>query len=133
MNIIKEIWNKNLQNFGYVIDMDNGGHCVVVLGEPTPRKKTKNLDFREDICRINEKMQHIYRQESLSVDDKIELANLMKKMYGICEARQEGIYTREEQATFIDNLSKNEKAQLEFQIQMLNDCRFFHRDYVFRP
>lgn len=129
MNIIKEIWNKNLQNFGYVIDMDNGGHCVVVLGEPTPRKKTKNLDFREDICRINEKMQHIYRQESLSVDDKIELATLMDKMYNICEARQEGIYYREEQSAFIEKLSKDEKSQLEFQIQMLKDCRSFYYDY----
>ena len=53
-------------------------------------------------------MQKIYRQDSLSVDDKIELAKLMDKMYGICEARQAGIYTRDEQATFIDKLSESE-------------------------
>lgn len=130
MDIIKELWDRNLPNFGYVIDMDNGGHCVVVLGEPTPRKKTKNLDFCKDICRINEQMQQIYRQDSLSVDDKIELARLMGKMYDICEARQEGTYYREEQSAFIEKLSKNEKAQLEFQIQMLKDCRSFFFDYI---
>lgn len=132
MNIIKELWDRSLPNFGYVINMDDGRSCVVVLGCQTIKKKEK-LDFCEAICRRNEQMQKIYRQDSLSVDDKIELAKLMDKMYGICEARQEGIYTRDEQATFIDKLSESEKAQLEFQIQMLNDCRSFYRDYVFRP
>lgn len=132
MNIIKELWDRSLPNFGYIIDTDNGKQFVVVLGGQTI-KKAEKLDFLEAICRVNEQMQQIYRQDNLSVDDKVALTKLMDKMYGICEARQVGIYTREEQAAFIDKLSKNEKAQLEFQIQMLNDCRCFYRDYVFRP
>ena len=132
MNIVKEIWDRSLPNFGYVINMDDDRPCVVVLGGQTIKKREK-LDFCEAICRTNEQMQKLYRQYSLSVDEKIELARLMDKMYGICEARQEGIYTHDEQAAFIDKLSKNEKAQLEFQIQMLNDCRSFYHDYVFRP
>lgn len=129
MNIIKELWDRSLPNFGYVIDMDNGGQCVVVLGGQTI-KKTEKLGFREDICRKNEQMQQIYRQDNLSVDDKIELATLMGKMYDLCEARQEGIYNREEQSAFIEKLSKDEKTQLEFQIQMLKDCRSFFFDYI---
>lgn len=132
LNIIKELWDRSLPNFGYVIDMDDGRQCVVVLGGQDIKKEEK-INFHEAIFRRNEQMQQLYRQEVLSVDDKIELAKLMHKMYGICEARQEGIYTRDEQAAFIDKLSKSEKAQLEFQIQMLNDCRSFYRDYVFRP
>ena len=131
MDFIKELWDKSLPNFGYVIDMDNGGQCVIVLGgQSIP--KAENIQFRDTICRRNEQMQRIYCQKSLSDEDKRELAKLMEKMFNVCDARKEGIYTREEQAAFIDKLSLREKAQLELQIQMLKDCRFFYRDYVFR-
>lgn len=131
MDFIKEIWDRSLPNFGYVIEADNGYQYVVILGgQSIPKGDIRQL--REPICRRNEQMQLLYNQESLSDDDKRELAQLMHKMYAICECREEGRYTREEQAAFIDSLTRNEKAQLANQIQMLKDCRTFYRDYVFR-
>lgn len=129
MDLIKEIWDKSLPNFGYVIDLDDGGQCVVVLGGQSIRK-AENIRFREAICRRNEQMQEIYGQDVLSDEDKIELARLMKKMYSLCEARIEGLYTRGEQAAFISKLSEMEAAQLEAQVRMLKDCRQFWKEYL---
>ena len=130
MELIKEIWDKNLPNFGYVIEADNGEQYVVVLGEPfVPKGDIWSL--RETIVRRNSQMQQLYRQEHLSDDYKRELANLMHKMHLLCRYREDGRFTKEEQAAFIDGLSKSEKAQLAYQIQMHKDCRTFYREYVF--
>ena len=131
MDFMKEIWDRSLPNFGYVIEADNGNQYVVVLGGQTAKKGDTRY-LREPICRRNEQMQSLYNQDVLSDDHKRELAQLMDKMFGICECRQEGIYTREEQAAFIEKLSVKEKEQLAHQIQMLKDCRCFYRDYIFR-
>lgn len=131
MDFMKEIWDRSLPNFGYVIEADNGSQYVVVLGGQTIKKGDTRY-LREPICRRNEQMQRLYNQEVLSDDHKRELAQLMHKMFSVCECRQEGLYTREEQAAFIEKLSKSEKEQLEHQIQMLKDCRSYYRDYVFR-
>ena len=131
MDYIKEIWGGSLPNLGYVIDADDGGQYIVVLGgQSIPKGDTKYI--REAISRRNAQMQQLYNQEALSEEHKKDLAQLMKKMLSICECREEGLYTQKEQASFIDNLSENEKKQLAHQIQMLKDCRCFYRDYIFR-
>ena len=130
MDFMKEIWDRSLPNFGYVIEADNGGLYVVVLGgQSIPKGDARQ--FRDAIIRRNEQMQQLYNEEPLSVEYKKELARLMHKMYGVCECREEGIYTREEQAAFIEKLSANEKEQLAHQIEMLKDCRRFYHDYLF--
>lgn len=131
MDFMKEIWDRSLPNFGYVIEADNGGLYVVVLGgQSLPKGDSRR--FRDAIIRRNEQMQRLYGKENLTVEYKKELAHLMHKMYAVCECREEGIYTREEQAAFIEKLSVNEKKQLAYQIQMLKDCRSFYHDYVYR-
>jgi len=130
MDFMKEIWDRSLPNFGYVIETDNGGLYVVVLGGQSIQKGDARR-FRDAIIRRNEQMQRLYSEEPLSVEYKKELARLMHKMYAVCECREEGIYTREEQAAFIEKLSANEKKQLAHQIQMLKDCRNFYHDYLF--
>lgn len=131
MDTITELWDKKLPNFGYVIDLDDGGQCAVVLGGQTV-PKAKDCLFRDAICRRNQQMRSIYQQALLSEDDKIELAKLMKKMISICESRIEGIYTRDEQEKFVEGLSESEKSQLDMQIQMLKQCRSYYHDYIFR-
>ena len=128
MDFKKEIWGRSLPNFGYVIDRDNGGYCVVVLGGQTT-KKAENIEFRQTICHRNEQMQEIYHKDALSDDDKKQLVTLLQKMYTLCDTRTEGMYTWNEQETFINGLSEMEKAQLADQIQMHNACRYFYRDY----
>ena len=131
MDFMKELWDRSLPNFGYVIEADNGGEYIVVLGgQSIPKGDIRHL--REPIVRRNEQMQQLYKQEPLSDDHKIELAKLMHKMHSLCECREEGRYTREEQAKFVDSLRESEKAQLAYQIQMHKDCRSFYRDYIFR-
>lgn len=130
MNFIKEIWDRSLPNFGYVIDTDRGGQYVVVLGgQGVPKGSIRHL--RDAIVIRNEQMQRLYEQEVLTDDPKKELALQMRKMYALCECREEGLYSREEQSAFIDKLTANEKEQLQKQIQMLKDCREFFREYVF--
>lgn len=129
MDFMKEIWDRSLPNFGYVIKSDNGGLYVVILGgQSIPRGDARQ--FREAIIRRNEQMQQLYSESHLSLEHKKELARLMQKMYAVCECREDGIYTREEQASFIEKLSSNEKEQLAHQIEMLKDCRSFYRDYL---
>lgn len=131
MDFIKEIWDKNLPNFGYVIEADNGQLHVIILGEPfVPKGDVRSL--RESILRRSDQMQQLYKQKPLSDDYKKELAHLMDKMHALCRYREEGLFTKAEQAAFIDSLSESEKAQLEYQIQMHKDCRYFYRDYIFR-
>ena len=126
---MKEIWDRSLPNFGYVIESDNGGLYVVVLGgQSIPKGESRK--FRDIIIKRNEQMQRLYGKETLTVEDKKDLAYLMHKMYAACECREEGIYTREEQSAFIKKLSVAEKKQLAYQIQMLKDCRSYYRDYV---
>ena len=128
MDFRKEIWGRSLPNFGYVIDMDNGSCCVVVLGGQGT-KKSERVEFRESICHRNTQMQQIYHQDALSDEDKKQLVILMQKMYALCDTRKEGLYTWPEQEAFIDGLSVTEKAQLADQINMLNACRKFYPDY----
>ena len=129
MDFKKEIWGRSLPNFGYVIDMDNGGCCVVVLGGQGTRK-SESIEFRESICYRNTQMQDIYHQDTLSDSDKKQLAVLLQKIYTLCDARKEGLFTWDEQEAFINGLSAKERAQLIDQIQMLKDCRSFCRDYL---
>ena len=74
-------------------------------------------------------MCNIYQQPSLVEEDERELAKLMRNMRSVCQARQEGLDTVEEQRRFIDSLSVTEKSQIETQIQMYLDCRKYHFKY----
>lgn len=131
MDFIKEIWGLSLPNFGYVIERDNGKLSFVVLGGQSIEKTTE-YRFLSRMIDINTNMQAIYSQDVLTEEDKIELAKLMKKMFIVCDSRIEGFYTKSEQEAFINTLSSTEKAQLEYQINMLKDCRKFHAKYIYR-
>ena len=128
MELIKEIWERNLPNFGYVIEMDNGKRSVFVLGGQTSRccGSYESVDFIFD---VNEQMELLYEQTVLSDEDKKKLAMLMKRMQSLCESRREGLCTKEEQAAFIEKLSAGEQSQLEKQLQMYKDCRGFYSQY----
>lgn len=128
MDFKKEIRGRSLPNFGYVIDKDNGGWYTVVLGGQSTRK-SKNIEFRESIGYLNEQMQQIYHQDTLSDADKKQLAIMMGKMYALCDTREEGFITWDEQEVFINALTATEKAQLADQIQMHKSCRSFYPDY----
>lgn len=129
MDIINEI--RRLPNFGYVFLGDDGKEHIAVLGGySTPKVET--YEYPSNILYISDKMLNIYSQAELSVADKTELATLMKKMYSVCEARQVGLYSGEEQGNYINHLSSNEKAQVSQQVQMHKDCRIFYRDYIHR-
>ena len=126
---IKDIWEKNLPNFGYVIEMDHGLFRLVVLGGQSCLPADRCHSSRE-IEKINYQMQDIYHGESLSDEDKEKLAKLMKKMHNLCECREGGLFTVKEQMKFVESLSDGEQEQIKEQVQIHLDCRDFYREYI---
>lgn len=129
MNFMKDIFNKSIHRFGYVIEKDNGISLVVVLGVSGVEKLGKN-SFENRIYIINKKMQSIYNQKELSDNDKIQLVELMQEMNKFCEPQDhKELATSYEQEAFVDGLSENEKKQIEYQLQMVKDCGKFYYEF----
>lgn len=123
MDFMKDIYNKNIPRFGYVIEKDNGIDVVVILGVSGVEKIGK-YPFEDRIYQINKKMQSIYNQKDLSDNDKIQLVALMEDMDRFCEPQDHKIVaTRYEQEDFVNGLTENENRQLDEQLQMFKDCR----------
>lgn len=129
MDFIKDIFNKSMPKFGYVIEMDNGIPLVVILGVSGVEKLGKS-PFENRIYPINQKMQSIYNKKDLSDNDKIQLVELMQEMNKFCEPQDYKVLaTAYEQEAFVNGLSENEKKQIEYQLQMLKDCRKFYSEF----
>lgn len=122
MDFMKDIYNKNIPRFGYVIEKDNGID-VVILGV-SGVEKIGNCPFKDRIYQINKKMQSIYNQKELSDNDKFQLVALMEDMDRFCKPQDHKmVATRYEQEAFVNGLTENENRQLDEQLQMLKDCR----------
>jgi len=126
---IKDIWEKSLPNFGYVIEMNDGSQSVFILGSKPNEQEAENYAQKPNILREFNRMISIYQQPSWSEDDKKTLAKQVKKMRSICEARVKGAYTETEQMEAISELSDEEKKQLRYQIQMYMDCCEFYKEF----
>lgn len=123
MDFIRDIFNKSIPRFGYVIKKDNGIDIVVILGVSSVEKIGK-YPFEDRIYQINKKMQSIYNQKDLSDNDKIQLVALMEDMDRFCEPQDHKIVaTKYEQEDFVNGLTENENRQLDEQLQMFKDCR----------
>ncbi len=123
MDFMKDIYNKNIPKFGYVIEKDNGMPIVIILGVSGVEKIGKS-PFENRIYQINKKMQSIYNQKELSNNDKIQLVELMEEMDKFCEPQNyKELATRYEQEAFVNGLTENENKQLGEQLKMLKDCR----------
>ena len=126
MDFIRDIFNKSIPRFGYVIEKDNGIDVVVILGV-SGVEKIGNCPFENRIYQINKKMQSIYNQKELSDNDKSQLVALMEDMDRFCEPQDhKQVATRYEQEDFVNGLTENENRQLDGQLQMFNDCRNFY-------
>lgn len=123
---MRDIFNKSIPRFGYVIEKDNGIDVVVILGVSDVEKIGK-YPFEDRIYQINKKMQSIYNQKELSDNDKIQLVALMEDMDRFCEPQDHKIVaTRYEQEAFVNGLTENENRQLDEQLQMLKySCNLY--------
>ena len=120
---MRDIFNKSIPRFGYVIEKDNGIDIVVILGVSNVEKIGK-YPFEDRIYQINKKMQSIYNQKELSDNDKIQLVELLEEMNKFCEPQDYKVLaTGYEQEAFVNRLTANESKQLDEQLQMLNVCR----------
>ena len=123
MDFMRDIFNKSIPRFGYVIEKDNGIDIVVILGVSNVEKIGK-CPFEDRIYQINKKMQSIYNQKELSDNDKIQLVELLEEMNKFCEPQDYKVLaTGYEQEAFVNRLTANESKQLDEQLQMLNFCR----------
>ncbi|MBQ2768224.1 MAG: hypothetical protein IJF49_09165 [Clostridia bacterium] len=123
MDFMRDIFNKSIPRFGYVIEKDNGIDIVVILGVSNVEKIGK-YPFEDRIYQINKKMQSIYNQKELSDNDKIQLVELLEEMNKFCEPQDYKVLaTGYEQEAFVNRLTANESKQLDEQLQMLNVCR----------
>lgn len=129
MDIVKEI--SRLPNFGYVFWGDDGREHVAVLGGHSS-KKSDVYKWYLSISRTSYAMQKIYKQTELSINDKIELAQLMQKMHSLCETRKVGLFTMDEQEKYLSERSEDELKQIEQQVKMHLDCRNFYKNYIYR-
>ena len=124
MDFMRDVFNKSIPRFGYVIEKDNGIDVVVVILGVSGVEKIGKYPFEDRIYQINKKMQSIYNQKELSDNDKIQLVALMEDMDRFCEPQDHKIVaTRYEQEAFVNGLTENENKQLDEQLQMLKDCR----------
>jgi len=129
MDLMRDIFNKNIPRFGYVIEKDNGIDVVVILGVSGVEKIGK-YPFEDRIYQINKKMQSIYNQKDLFDNDKIQLVALMEDMDRFCEPQDHKIVaTRYEQEAFVNGLTENENRQLDEQLQMLKYSRNLYPKY----
>lgn len=129
MDFIKDIYNKSIPKFGYVIEKDSGKPLVVILGVSGVEKIGK-CPFGNRIYLINQKMQSIYNKKELSDNDKVQLVELMQEMNKFCEPQDYKVLaTSHEQEVFVNGLNENEKKQIEFQLQMIKDCRIFYSEF----
>lgn len=85
MDIFNEIYR--LPNVEYAFLGDNCKEDIAILGEYSALKE-EIYEYSPNILHTSDKMRTIYSQTELSVDDKTELATLMKKMYSACEMRK---------------------------------------------
>lgn len=132
MDFMKDIYNKSIPRFGYVIEKDNGIDIVVILGVSGVEKIGK-YPFEDRIYQINKKMQSIYNQKELSNNDKIQLVELMEEMDKFCEPQDYKVLaTGYEQEAFVNRLTANENKQLDEQLQMLKDCRNLYPKFLNR-
>ena len=127
MDFMRDVFNKSIPRFGYVIEKDNGIDVVVVILGVSGVEKIGKYPFEDRIYQINKKMQSIYNQKELSDNDKTQLVELMEEMAKFCEPQDYKVLaTRYEQEAFVNGLAVNENRQLDEQLQMLNDCRNFY-------
>ena len=129
---MRDIFNKSIPRFGYVIEKDNGIDIVVILGVSGVEKIGK-YPFEDRIYQINKKMQSIYNQKELSDNDKIQLVELLEEMNKFCEPQDYKVLaTGYEQDAFVNRLTANESKQLDEQLQMLNVCRNLYPKFSYR-
>lgn len=128
MNILKEI--SRLPNFGYAFWGDDGReHLAVLGGHSSP--KTATYERVQNILNLSGLMNELYSKAELSDDDKTELAQLMQKMYSVCESRKEGLHSLAEQEDYLNNRSEAELQQIEHQLKMHLECRKFFNKYCY--
>lgn len=133
MDIYKEI--SNLPNFLYEYYDDNEIYHFAILGghdcqisDPSNFYEETNRKLARD---TKSKMDELY-DKALTDKDKTDLANMMIRIRDLCEKRTKELSTLAKQKQYIENLSDNEKSQIEKQILMYKTCRCFYRDYVYK-
>lgn len=129
MDIEKYIKTKS--NYGYVIQRDDGSLITVILGD-----SSWPVDEYAPVCDKNihlkyRQMKNLFSQDILSLDNKKDLANLLRSMLSICHKKLKGLCTPAEQIEFVNSLSVKEKAQLIEQIEMRKQCEQYCKDYLY--
>lgn len=119
MDLFNELYR--LPYFFYVV----GDEYKLLGGHET--KPDNPMTFSR-IYDLWEKMMETYKKEQLSDDDKIYLANSMKKMRLWCEGRN---MKKEELKSYVNGLSPEAQYELETQIQMYKDSRDYYGRYIY--
>lgn len=127
-----DIWNyiRSNSNYGYIIDKGQGVFLSIILGTGG-QLRDPEYTSNPNIYRYYQSMRTLYTLPTLSEDTKRELGRLMHKMKLTCYCRFGNVYSDEEQLAFLSSLSESEKAQLEEQIKMRQDCETFYRTYCY--
>lgn len=121
-----DIFNKvtELPNFYY--QWKTGGD--IFGGHSSNNDGTGDTDIILDIWKT---LKYYYEQdgekETLSIDEKIEYAKTVHRMQVYCEGK---MITREELKERIDNLSVEDKSEIEWQIEMYERGLRYYGEYI---
>lgn len=117
-------------NYGYVIERDDGKAITIILGDSGGLIDKSASFYDYNIVRKFSQMEKLFSLETLTRDDKISLAKTMSSMKSLCNRRMIGLATLDEQVAFINELTDNERQQLENQIKMRIVAEQYYREYL---
>lgn len=125
MDIMSEI--KKLPNLGYEYCKDNGKFCFVVLGGNSC-PPTDEYRFYDTASRYIGKLLELYEKKPFSVETKDAIAYCMDKIRSACDGRKPGTQTLAQQTAYIEDLSEDERQQIEEQVLMYKECYSIYCD-----
>ena len=127
MDIIKEI-NK-LPNYFYSFESNGKLHCVILGGHSC--MKSSKIELVERLLGLLDTIEKTYEKDNLSDEDKILIAQTMKKIQTFCDYRLENLYTIKQQEDYLNSLPKDALDQISKQVEMYQNARILYRDFVY--
>ena len=128
MDVFQEIIK--LPNFIY--EIDNPYRVVVLGGNSCKKMKKYDASIISRLLLDKDKLMKLDSKKDISIEEKIEMANLMIRIQNWLDGRLEEYYSASQIKSYIDKLSPEQINELEKQVAVYNKARNYYRDYIYR-
>lgn len=125
--VLKEL--KQLPNFLYIYwePCDEKDHMVILGGHSCLPKDEHTGIINAMHC--NFEMQEIFEKKVIEESDKYTLVRLMRRMYSICDYRDNGLHSLAQQEEYLNKLNDEQLEEISKQIDMHKFSRSLYKDY----